>query len=179
MEKLNREHDGFWRTPSGFAAVSLRIASGTTPEGDSYFEFKATALGDIIRVEWPKGAPLALLENTTAMVLVRQGYASHPTEAVVAEYHKLIGDEPTKPVAIPPAPTPEPELQTPAPTDTPAPAADQSSSGDEGGADTGATGDGKTPPPPPPPPSADPVAEANAKAKEAADKLAALQKKAK
>lgn len=99
MEKLTKEHDGFYRTPSGFAAVVPKTASGRTADGSNYFEFKVSALADIIRVEWPAEAPLALLDNDVAVMLVRVGYAVHPSEALVAEYNELVA------AAVTPTPT--------------------------------------------------------------------------
>lgn len=97
MDQLSKEQDGFYRTSAGFGAVVPKLASGVTPEGMKYFEFRSSAYSDIIRVEWPKGAPLALIDNDVAEMMVSNGYGYHPTEAMIDEYNKLAAESPAPP----------------------------------------------------------------------------------
>jgi len=101
MDRLVKEHDGFYRTSKGFCAVVPKLASGTTRDGLNWFSFKLAAYGEEIRIEWPKHSPLAIFDSETAAMVVRSGYGSHPSEDLIAEYNRLI-DEPVPPPPFPP-----------------------------------------------------------------------------
>ena len=72
--QLQRRSDGACETKDGLFAVKLRVVSGIK-EDMKWFEFKATILGPVTRIEWPEHAPFALLPQEEAKTLVRAGYA--------------------------------------------------------------------------------------------------------
>lgn len=89
MEKLQRRSDGFYETPSGLFAVAPRAVSGRR-EGVAWFEFKASALGEVIRVEWPDGAPVIAIGETDARVMLRHGYANAVTDELMEQYNQAV-----------------------------------------------------------------------------------------
>lgn len=123
MEKLTKEADGYYRTPSGFCGVMPRLAAGVTSEGLSWFEFRTDAFSDIIRVEWPQGAPVALFESSISGAMIRNNYGRNLTDAVMEEFNRLVdasgegSGEPIKPVqqAAPPLAPETPQTPVPLP----------------------------------------------------------------
>lgn len=93
MEKLQRELDGFCRTSSGFCAVVPKMSAGITPKGMNWFQFKSSAYSAVVRVEWPKASPVALIDNATAMTMVRLGYAQTLSDELLEQYNKLVDQQ--------------------------------------------------------------------------------------
>lgn len=141
MEKLSRRSDGAYETPSGLFAIAPRAVSGRR-DGTAWFEFKATPLSEVIRVEWPDKAPVVVLPQETARVMLRNQYAFGITDEQMDQYNAAVDaynkahpeqePEPEKepepaptPVApdtgaAPPAPAEAPPAPPPAPTEPPA-----------------------------------------------------------
>lgn len=97
MEKLVKESDGFFRTASAHCAVVPKIASGSFEEQSgqrtNWFEFKASALGQVVRVEWPAGSPLAIFDADTAGVMLRAGYARNITDEIATTYNEAVDQQ--------------------------------------------------------------------------------------
>lgn len=106
MERLSKELDGFYRTASGFCAVVPKRATGVTPEGMKWFEYRVGPYSGAVRVEWPKQAPLALFDNETASAMIRSGYGFNPTDAQIEEYNKLVDEALSAAPPVPPVTPP-------------------------------------------------------------------------
>jgi len=94
MDRLAKEHDGFYRTSGGFCAVVPKLASGITPDGMKWFVFRLSPYGEEVRIEWPKDDPLAVFDNDTAVTMIRAGYGRLPTDAMIEEYNQLADTAP-------------------------------------------------------------------------------------
>lgn len=89
LSLLQRRSDGAYETSDGLFAVKLKIISGAR-EQTNWFEFKSSPMAPIIRVEWPVGAPFALLPQETAKALVRAGYADTISDQEMDLYNKAV-----------------------------------------------------------------------------------------
>lgn len=91
MEKLTRRSDGACETPSGLFAVVPRVRSGILPDGKTaWFEFKASFLSPVTRIEWPVHAPAILLSQDAARTMLLNGYAFGLTDDQVAEFNAAV-----------------------------------------------------------------------------------------
>lgn len=89
MEKLSRRSDGAYETPSGLFAVAPRAVSGKK-DGITWFEFKASVLSEVTRVEWPSGVPVIVIEQATAISMLRNGYAHGITDDLMDQYNEAV-----------------------------------------------------------------------------------------
>lgn len=87
-EKLQRRADGACETSSGLVAI-LPTRETKTNDGISWFEFKATVIGDITRIEWPTGG-LAIIEEDVARAMLLNGYAVGLTDEVLNAYNVAV-----------------------------------------------------------------------------------------
>lgn len=163
MENISLRSDGFYETPSGMFAVAPRAVSGGN-EKTEWFEFKANVLGEVIRVEWPHGDPIIVLEAATARAMLKAGYANAPDADLVAEYNAAVDAH-------------NAALAKNAPPVTPAVTSTGTAASKDAGKDAPASEQGAQPvapptnaPVPPAPPPAAPAADASKDAQKAADK---------
>jgi hypothetical protein len=89
MEKLSRRSDGAYETPSGLFAIAPRAVSGRR-DGNAWFEFKATVLSPVTRVEWPERAPVIVIDQATARTMLLNGYAFGITDAQMDDYNAAV-----------------------------------------------------------------------------------------
>lgn len=89
MEKLQRRSDGFFETPSGLVAISPRAVSGRK-DGLAFFEFKSSLLSEIVRIEWPDGAPVIALEADHARVMIKNNYALNIDNDQMTAYNNAV-----------------------------------------------------------------------------------------
>lgn len=145
MEKLQRRSDGVYETPSGLLAISPRVASGKKELADgtmwSWFEFKASHMGEVIRIEWPTGAPVIAIEATAALHMMKNNYAFNIDDVKMQGYNDAVDaylsavaaapavPEPTPVAPAAPEPAPVPDAPPAVPTVPDAPAADEGGKG--------------------------------------------------
>jgi hypothetical protein len=91
MEKLHYRSDGAAETSSGLFAVLPVVRSGTF-DGKAYFEYKATPIADITRIEWPATTDVVLIAPDIARELVRSGYATGLTSSQVERYNSAVDE---------------------------------------------------------------------------------------
>lgn len=117
MEKLSRRSDGFFETPSGHFAIQPRAVSGKR-DGTSWFEFKASTLGEVIRFEWPTGAPVIAIDQTMARTMIARRYAFNINDQLMADYNAAVdaylAGVPAAPAAPAVEPPPVPDAPIPA-----------------------------------------------------------------
>lgn len=89
MEKLHYRSDGAAETPSGLFAVLPVIRSGEF-DGVAFFEYKASPISDITRIEWPAHSDVILIDVEVAKELVRAGYAMGLTKNQVDAYNEAV-----------------------------------------------------------------------------------------
>lgn len=89
MEKLSKRSDHAYETPSGLFAIFPTVATKNRGDGTSYLEFRHSMTGPVIEVNWPTGG-LAIIEQQTALTMLRSGYAIGPTDDQVAQYNKAV-----------------------------------------------------------------------------------------
>ncbi|XAI96624.1 hypothetical protein [Synechococcus phage Ssp-JY38] len=141
MENISLRSDGFYETPSGKFAVVPRVRSGSN-ERTEWFEFKASVLSEVIRIEWPKGAPVIVLDAPVAKTMLNAGYALHPDADEAKDFNDAVdkyNKESAAQSPTPPTPPATPETPTPS-APAGAKTGDSAKEGDKG----------QTPPPPPP-----------------------------
>lgn len=112
MSKLQRRSDGAAETQDGMFAVKIRVASGSDGV-ENWFEFKATMMGPVVRISWPKGSIFALLPQAEARTLVQLGYAIGITQEEMDAYNATVDADGGKGSAPIVTPTIEPAKPTP------------------------------------------------------------------
>lgn len=118
MEPLHKRADGISETPSGDIAVVMKHRSGGNADV-SWFSFRAGAYDPPVRIEWPTGSALVILEPTVAHTLLRNGWAHNLPDELVERYALaredfLKASAASAPKTAPAAPPPPPFLN-PAP----------------------------------------------------------------
>jgi hypothetical protein len=94
MEKLQLESTGFWTTPSGLFAAEIIHTSAKYLNDQgyeiSYFEFRVSAMSDVVRVEWPTVSGMGIFEADVVRGMVTRGWARSINADKADEYNGLV-----------------------------------------------------------------------------------------
>lgn len=89
MEKLQRRSDGIAETLSGLFAVSPTRVSAQTSD-INIFTFRPTAVSDAVEVRWRKDDGIAVIEQSTARMMLDRRYAEQASDDQIARWNSLI-----------------------------------------------------------------------------------------
>jgi hypothetical protein len=126
MEKLQRRSDGIAETPSGLFAISPKRSSGRDSE-TNWFDFKKRATSETIRVRWPRGETIAVIDSSIALFMLSAAYARNASDEEVRAWNAAIEEldlDAPDPAPVPIEDAPEPpeaiEEEKPEATEQPA-----------------------------------------------------------
>lgn len=130
MEKLSRRSDGIFETQSGLFAIQPKRASGG--DGENYFfDFHPRSWDPPVRIRWPAGDPIAVIDQSIALLMLQREYAYNITQSLADIWNARI-DQQIAADATDPAQTP---ADGPASAEAAASGASTESAGEpEGGA---------------------------------------------
>jgi hypothetical protein len=89
MEKLQRRSDGIAETRSGLFAVAPLRSSGKDNHF-KWFDFRKTAVSDVIRVRWPIDEEIAVIEAGIANFMLNKKYARQVSDRQINEWNEAI-----------------------------------------------------------------------------------------
>lgn len=89
MEKLSRNSSTSFVTPSDLCAIVPRTRSGDDGK-TAHFDYRTSAFGDVVRIEWSSASDVALVPVDVAAFLLARGWALDLTEDQATEYNAAV-----------------------------------------------------------------------------------------